>query len=101
MSERERVLEWIGGMADAWALFEGGKHTKRMVDYHGSGLEITVNVSCGCTNGKRSGVTVRKFEGREVCEFYTWREVEKACNEAKGRKAYAKFVASAPEQGAA
>lgn len=98
MSEtiRESIVRWLVSYP---ALFErGGTPTRAMeiVD-DGMGNRFQLNMSHPCT-GVRGirGVVVDRFDGTEVCERYTWKEIQSEVYRQRARDAYAEFKARLP-----
>lgn len=96
IATRDELLGWLIERADRLALFSGpgGVRTRAMEVHRQNGWEVDVNMRHPCTNQNRSaGVLIRRFGGEECCEWFSWKELEREHEAAKGKRAYEEFRA--------
>lgn len=99
MTERDRILDWIGAMSEAWLLFDRGMRTARREQRRGDGFDVLINLGLGCAGRAACAVTVRKYNGVECCECYSWKDVERAYLRFNAERARAAFAAARREGG--
>jgi len=80
MSEtRERALAFVVRNRHGLRLYSNtGKPTKEMRLEEGDGWKVLVNMSQPCAGEGQRGVIVRKLDGEEVCERFSWIELAEA-----------------------
>jgi len=80
MSEtRERALAFVVRNRHELRLYSNtGKPTKDMRLEEGDGWKVIVNMSQPCAGEGQRGVIVRKLDGEEICERFSWIELAEA-----------------------